>query len=204
MAVTLRGRVILSIQKQFIVREGVEGWSAECQGELDKIFLCEVSIDGRGRSIQMAFMDAITGDRKGTKMSNNANLDYIEYEFTVEGSIHKEGLTETMPDKPPPKCLRRIRKPEHRCYELAGLAVLEDAALILVHGTKPHRIADCIIPIDHAWIYDPADDTVFDTTDQRWYAASEYPGVERVRYTRYEAAFLRSPHWGPWDRPWDK
>jgi hypothetical protein len=26
MAVTLRGRVILSIQKQFIVREGVEGW----------------------------------------------------------------------------------------------------------------------------------------------------------------------------------
>ncbi len=119
------------------------------------------SLDGGGRSIQMAFMDAI---------------------------------------KPPPKRLRRIRKPEKRCYELAGLAVLEDAALTLVHGVRLCHIGESIIPIDHAWIYDPSDDTVFDTTDHRWHAASEYPGVERVRYTQYEATCVGSAHWGPWDK----
>ena len=36
----------------------------------------------------MAIMDAIIGDRKGSEMPFDTNFDYIEYDFTAEGTIH--------------------------------------------------------------------------------------------------------------------
>jgi hypothetical protein len=33
-------------------------------------------------------MDAIIGERKGSAMPTDTNFDYIEYDFTAEGTIH--------------------------------------------------------------------------------------------------------------------
>ena len=54
--------------------------------------------------------------------------------------------------------------------------------------------------MDHAWVFDPADNAVFDTTDQFWYSAGEYPGIELHRYGQIEAATLmsRTGDYGPW------
>ena len=49
----------------------------------------KIPLDAGGRSIQMAIMDAIIGDRKGSEMPFDTNFDYIEYDFTAEGTIHE-------------------------------------------------------------------------------------------------------------------
>ncbi len=98
--------------------------------------------------------------------------------------------------KPAPR-RARARKPERRCYELTGMALSYDdtGRLILIHGTMPEPFRH-----DHAWVFDPTDNTVFDTTDQRWYPADEYPGIEHHRYTQIEAATLMSltGNFGSW------
>jgi hypothetical protein len=90
------------------------------------------------------------------------------------------------------------KRPQKRCYELASEAVSNDESkrLLLVHGVRRDRGG-----FEHAWVYDPADDTVFDTTDQHWYASAEYPGIERVRYTHGEVLrhIVDTRHFGPWN-----
>ncbi len=97
----------------------------------------------------------------------------------------------------------RATKPARRCYELSGTAISFDdtGRLILVHGTLPVAVGEASLLLDHAWLLDPTDNTVFDTTDQRWYPAADYPGIERARYTQFEAARLMNStgHFGRWD-----
>jgi hypothetical protein len=102
-----------------------------------------------------------------------------------------------MKPKPPGA---RARKPDKRCYELTSAAMSYPDArrLTLIHGAK---IIYDLLPIPHAWLFDPTDDMVFDTAEQRWIPLADYPGIERVRYTQLEAATLASEtgHCGPWD-----
>jgi hypothetical protein len=105
--------------------------------------------------------------------------------------------------KKPPLTIRHIRKPQGRCYELAGRAVNavenETGRLVLVHGEYPRLVGRGTYA--HAWVLDTADDTIFDTTQRRWYRAAEYPGVERVRYTHKEQSRLiaETGSFGPYE-----
>jgi hypothetical protein len=106
--------------------------------------------------------------------------------------------------KPPPPAIARVRKKEGYCWYLAGRAVDEDKTgrLVLVHGIFPFDSSQSAFR--HAWVLDLADDKIFDTTQWRWWPASEYPGIGRVSYTQEMGRLLQThrfkkkfPDWGP-------
>jgi hypothetical protein len=102
-------------------------------------------------------------------------------------------------EKPPPVAIAGIKKSRtrKRCYILAGEAVLGDPdparQYILIHGVHPQYK-------NHAWVLDPTDDTIFDTTAWRWFLAAEYPGDEFARYSKEEFTALTTEYgrWGPY------
>ena len=100
------------------------------------------------------------------------------------------------------KSLKRIRKRQHRCFELAMKAMLDEPGadrFTLVHG----NVAPGSLRYAHAWIelgdgciYDAVTDT-YEPTDQ--FMAKNRAVVEH-RYSRLEACLVCGvAHvWGPW------
>jgi hypothetical protein len=100
------------------------------------------------------------------------------------------------------KSLKRIRKRQHRCFELALKAMLDEPGadrFTLVHGS----VAPASLRYEHAWIelgdgriYDAVTDT-YEPTDQ---FMAENRAVVEYRYSRLEACRVCGvAHvWGPW------
>lgn len=101
-----------------------------------------------------------------------------------------------------PTCrIKRIRKREGRCYELAMRGCLQAPEWELVHGECNSRAGSG--KIGHAWLefdgeaYCPVLDTAMPTGEfLRTLGARSH-----ARYPSEEAAvlLLRSGHYGPWD-----
>jgi hypothetical protein len=115
------------------------------------------------------------------------------------------------------KSLRRIRKREGRCYELAARAILFDPeavrlSLVLVHGeingppeqTNPGHAS--FTRIGHAWI-EASDGRTYDPVRDEWMDTPEYVdrahAVAQKRYTRAEAfhQVATTDSYGPWPSP---
>jgi hypothetical protein len=102
------------------------------------------------------------------------------------------------------RTLRRVRKRQHRCYELALYVMHEESGaekFTLVHG----RIIVGAVWLGHAWI-ETGNGEVYDPVEDRYTPASEYSGVAEYRYSRQEAVKLfmharrsKGPYlFGPW------
>jgi hypothetical protein len=99
----------------------------------------------------------------------------------------------------PKDVLKRIRKRQGRCYELAGMALLKADGWSLVHGE-----ANCLpdVPGGHAWLV--SGEAVYDPVLHREIPLAEYTtrygGKECRRYSKTEAATMMmfTRKYGPW------
>jgi hypothetical protein len=99
----------------------------------------------------------------------------------------------------------RVRNRLKRCYELAGAGLCQDGAegFMLVHGvvTNP-RVGR--LPYDHAWLLDPATDSVYDPVLDRCFTQAEYQELMSARaqciYTYADFCKIAATHqnFGPW------
>jgi hypothetical protein len=103
--------------------------------------------------------------------------------------------------------LKRVRKRDGRCYELAWTALdLEPGGehFRLVHGKVYNATLD--VRMDHAWVVLP-DGRVYDPVFNKYFPwrlyAKWYAAVAEVTYTRREAmaAIVATRHYGPWHDP---
>jgi hypothetical protein len=100
------------------------------------------------------------------------------------------------------KSLRRIRNRQHRCFELALKAMLDEPGadrFTLVHG----NIAPGSLRYPHAWI-ELGDGRVYDAVTDTYEPADQFTAKNRAmvdhRYSREEAIslFLVAPGRSPW------
>lgn len=97
----------------------------------------------------------------------------------------------------PKDVLKRIRKRQGRCYELAGMAMLSVDGWLLIHGDANGPQG----PGGHAWllcgeiVYDPVLDREIPLAEY----TTKYGGKEHRRYSMIEAATLIAfTTYGPW------
>jgi hypothetical protein len=91
--------------------------------------------------------------------------------------------------------LKRVRKRQKRCYELAWRAMDEEPGaekFTLCHGIGPRHLR-----VPHAWI-ETGDGRVYDPVDNAYTPIEDYTGVAEHRYSHREALRLgccQSPLW---------
>jgi hypothetical protein len=99
-----------------------------------------------------------------------------------------------------PACLRRIRKRQGRCYELANRVVFKETGWRLIHGRLHASVP--VVPYEHAWL--ERDGNFYDPVLDKWFDAAEYVttfgAVIDRSYSAKEAAhaLLEHNHHGPW------
>ena len=101
-----------------------------------------------------------------------------------------------------PSCLRRVRKRQGRCYELASRVVLREpgSGRTLIHGHLHAKVPS--VPYSHAWL--ERDGEVYDPVQDLWFSITQfvmmYEAVIDHSYSAKEAAVAVAEHGhhGPW------
>jgi hypothetical protein len=95
--------------------------------------------------------------------------------------------------------LKYYRKRQGRCFELAGIAMMEEPGaekFTLVHGIIHGWIAHAWITLPDGRVYDPCAHAYFSASDY----AEKYEAVPEVTYTQKEMfeAMSHARYWGAW------